>query len=130
MTQPIWGQHLILDLGACPRELLVNADHLRKWTLELVDGIGMKAFGAPQVEHFATQSHDAAGYTVVQLIETSNICAHFAENLGQVYIDIFSCKAFDNALAESICVKYFEPKIITRRVIERGSFNAHNGQAD
>ena len=59
MTQPIWGQHLILDLGACPRELLVNADHLRKWMLELVDGIGMKAFGAPQVEHFATHSHDA-----------------------------------------------------------------------
>ena len=48
MTQPIWGQHLILDLGACPRELLVNADHLRKWMLELVDGIGMKALGAPK----------------------------------------------------------------------------------
>ena len=82
----------------------------------------MKAYGEPQLEHFATHSFDAAGYTLLQLIETSNICAHFAENLGQVYIDIFSCKSFDNDDAVSVCRRYFEPEIIERHVLERGRF--------
>lgn len=116
----IWGQHLIIDLDGCPRERLVDADHLRKWVAELVETIEMKAYGEPLVEHFASHSHEAAGYTLLQLIETSNICAHFAENLGQVYIDVFSCKRFDNDIAVAVCRKYFEPRSVTTHLIERG----------
>jgi S-adenosylmethionine decarboxylase len=120
--QPIWGQHLILDLAGCPRDLLVDANHLRTWVADLVESIKMKAYGEPQLEHFATHSFDAAGYTLLQLIETSNISAHFAENLGQVYIDIFSCKRFDNDLAVEVCRKYFKPEIVEEHRIERGKF--------
>lgn len=122
--QPVWGQHLILDLAGCPRELLVDADHLRTWVKDLVDTIKMKAYGEPQLEHFATHSYDAAGFTLLQLIETSNICAHFAENLGQVYVDIFSCKTFDNEAAIACCRKYFEPETVEHHVLERGAFRA------
>ena len=117
---PIWGQHLVLDLAGCPRDRLVNADHLRAWVKDLIDAIKMKAYGEPQLEHFATHSFDAAGYTLLQLIETSNICAHFAENLGQVYIDIFSCKRFDNDIAVQVCRKYFAPETVQIHVLERG----------
>ena len=122
--QPIWRQHLIIDLAGCPRDRLIDADHLRSWVKDLVETIKMKAYGEPQLEHFATHSYDAAGYTLLQLIETSNICAHFAENLGQVYIDIFSCKAFDNDLAVACCRKYFEPEVVELHLIERGKFQA------
>jgi S-adenosylmethionine/arginine decarboxylase-like enzyme len=120
--QPIWGQHLILDLAGCPRALLTDADHLRAWVKDLIVTIKMKAYGEPQIEHFATHSFDAAGFTLLQLIETSNICAHFAENLGQVYIDIFSCKSFDNDAAVAVCRKYFEPEVVELHLIERGNF--------
>ncbi len=122
--QPVWGQHLILDLAGCPRERLVDADNLRAWVKDLVDTIKMKAYGEPQLEHFATHSYDAAGFTLLQLIETSNICAHFAENLGQVYIDIFSCKSFSNEDAVACCAKYFAPETVEQHVIERGAFRA------
>jgi S-adenosylmethionine/arginine decarboxylase-like enzyme len=91
---------------------------------DLIDTIKMKAYGEPQLEHFATHSFDAAGYTLLQLIETSNICAHFAENLGQVYIDIFSCKSFDNDAAVAVCRKYFEPEVVELHLLERGKFQA------
>ena len=116
----IWGQHLILDLSGCPRERLVDGSHIREWIAELVAAIKMKAYGEPILEHFATHSYDAAGYTLLQLIETSNICAHFAENLGQIYIDVFSCKRFDTQTAVSVCRKYFAPLHIELREIERG----------
>ena len=119
---PIWGQHLILDLAGCPRKLLTSADHIRAWVAELVDAIKMKAYGEPILEHFAEHSFDAAGYTLLQLIETSNICAHFAENKGQVYIDIFSCKRFDNDVAIDVCRKFFAPEAVETQSIERGRF--------
>ena len=117
-----WGQHLVLDFAGCPRHFLTEAGHLRAWVSELVDAIKMQAYGEPSVEHFATHSYESAGYTVIQLIETSNICAHFAENLGQVYIDIFSCKEFDNTIAEDVCRKYFAPKTVIATQLYRGAF--------
>jgi len=121
-TSRPWGQHLILDFAGCPRELLTDADHLRAWVKELVEVIKMKAYGEPSIEHFATDCFESAGYTLVQLIETSNICAHFAENLGQIYIDIFSCKRFDNDTAQEVCARYFEPTTIAATTLERGIF--------
>ncbi len=120
---PIWGQHLILDLGGCPREQLTAAGHIPNWVKELIGAIDMKAFGEPVLEHFASHSFDAAGFTLMQLIETSNISAHFAENLGQVYIDVFSCKRFDEQLAIEVCKKYFMPTELRSHSLERGLFN-------
>ena len=119
---PPWGQHLIVDFAGCPRHFLTEPGHLRAWVSELVAAIKMQAYGEPMVEHFATHSYESAGYTVIQLIETSNICAHFAENLGQVYIDIFSRKEFDNAVAEDVCRKYFAPNTVIATPLCRGAF--------
>ena len=128
MTKP-WGQHLILDLSGCSRHHLTDAEHLRAWIADLVTTIGMKAFGAPVLDHFGHDSHDAAGFTLMQLIETSNICAHFAENLGQVYVDIFSCKSFNALDAEILCRDYFHPTIVVATHLDRGVFNTQPAQA-
>ena len=85
----------------------------------------MVAYGEPVVEHFATHSHEAAGYTLLQMIETSNIAAHFAENIGQVYIDVFSCKAFDVEVALGICKKYFNPTQANMHNMDRGFHKAN-----
>lgn len=118
----IWGQHLILDFAGCPKEQLNDAENIRAWVKELVTAIDMKSFGEPVLEHFASHSFDAAGYTLMQLIETSNICAHFAENLGQVYIDIFSCKRFEVETAIEVCKRYFKPEQVQSHNLERGLF--------
>ena len=124
-----WGQHLILDLAGCPRERLICKDNLTRWVSALIESIEMKAYGEPVIEHFATHSHDAAGFTLLQMIETSNISAHFAENIGQVYIDIFSCKSFDNDTAKKVCAEYFAPSHVESHEITRGSFQNHLEQA-
>lgn len=121
-TQKPWGQHLVLDLNGCPRELLASKENILNWTKELVDTIDMVAYGDPIIEHFATHSHEAAGYTLLQMIETSNIAAHFAENIGQVYVDVFSCKTFDNQDAIDVCQKYFAPTEVLQHSMNRGIF--------
>ena len=123
-----WGQHLVLDFNGCPKELLEDKENILNWSKELVHAIDMVAYGAPVIEHFATHSHEAAGYTLLQMIETSNIAAHFAENIGQVYIDVFSCKAFDVEAALGICKKYFKPTQANIHNMDRGFHQANQAR--
>lgn len=106
-----WGQHLILDMADC-NENISRKESLRSFVTELVDAIDMVAYGEPIVEHFATHSQEAAGYSLVQLIETSAISAHFSDHNRDVYLDVFSCKPFDNDIVVQVVDKYFEPKNI------------------
>ena len=80
----------------------------------------MVAYGEPQIIHFGTG--ERAGYTLVQLIETSNICAHFAEHDNKAFIDVFSCKDFDPKIAEEIINNFFQPHNITTTVLEREAY--------
>ncbi len=119
LTQKAWGQHLVLDLGGCDRDAVTNPDTIRAFSAALVEAIEMTAYGEPIIEHFATHSPEAAGYSLVQLIETSNICAHFSDLTGDIYLDVFSCKPFSNEIALEVCVKFFNPKTVTQQTLMR-----------
>ena len=80
----------------------------------------MKAFGEPQIVHFG--SGNKAGYTLTQLIETSNICAHFVEETNDVYLDVFSCKDFKESDAKAVIYKYFKPQAIQSQTIIRQAY--------
>ena len=60
-----------------------------------------------------------SGYTLVQLIETSSITAHFSENTGSIYLNVFSCKEFDPDDAAMFCKKYFGANGMKKRFIVR-----------
>ena len=79
----------------------------------------MIAFGEPKLHHFATHNKDAAGYSLVQLIETSSITGHFVDKNGDCYIDIFSCKDFDVEVAKKVVNKFFSPKKIKITYLNR-----------
>ena len=117
-TENVWGQHLILDMGGCNGNI-TRKESIRAFVAELVDVIDMVAYGEPVIEHFATHNHEAAGYTLVQLIETSAISAHFSDHNRDVYLDVFSCKSVDGDRVLRVVDKYFEPKSIYMLSLER-----------
>ncbi|NGX32812.1 MAG: hypothetical protein K1060chlam4_00865, partial [Candidatus Anoxychlamydiales bacterium] len=55
---------------------------------------------------------DAAGFSFVQLIETSSITGHLVDKNGDAYIDIFSCKEFEIDPVKKVLNKFFAPKKI------------------
>src|SRR5262245_51794966 len=69
----------------------------------------MKAYGAPLLERFAEHLPEAAGYSLVQLIETSAITGHFCDLSGDAYIDIFSCKDFSVRNTSTSSRSYAKP---------------------
>lgn len=112
-----WGYHLILDSSRCAKSAIRSSDTISRFAKALVQKIDMVAYGDPQVVHFG--SGNKGGFTLVQLIETSNITAHFCEETDDMYLDVFSCKPFDPKDVESTVAYFFNPRHKTRRFFSR-----------
>ena len=115
----MWGQHLIVDMGGCDRDAVSDEATIRAFAQELVEAIDMTPFGEPTVAHFAKHNPKASGYTLVQLIETSSVTAHFAEQTGDIYLDVFSCKAFSDSVVLAVCQRYFLPTTVNHTTLSR-----------
>jgi S-adenosylmethionine/arginine decarboxylase-like enzyme len=116
-----WGYHLILDSAKCIPKTIRCKQNIYNFTTDLVKKIDMVPYGQPQIQHFG--SGNKAGYTLVQLIETSNICAHFVEETDDMYLDVFSCKPFEPKDVEHMVEKYFQPKNKTSTFLTRNASN-------
>lgn len=112
-----WGYHLIVNAANCDRKAVTDPSIITKFAKELVKRIDMVAYGEPQVVHFG--EGNKAGYTLVQLIETSNICAHLCDDSGDVYLDVFSCKTFDQNVVLQLVDDYFLPARVNTTYLER-----------
>lgn len=104
-----WGWHLLLDIKACDKTLITSEDNLRNFLTALIQRIDMVAYGDPIIKHFATHDPEKAGYSIVQLIETSNITGHFVDKNGDAYIDVFSCKPFQPQDVIDVVREFFAP---------------------
>lgn len=115
-----WGYHLILDVKGCEIEKAKNPQYIESFIKELVQVIDMIPFGDPQLVHFGELGDgQKAGWTVIQLIETSSIVGHFLDNNGDLYMDVFSCKGFEKSVVLDLLKKYFNPKNVKSMFLER-----------
>lgn len=112
-----WGYHLVADFSACDKNKITDKENVIAFAKNLVQAIEMVAYGEPQVVHFGTGNK--AGFTLVQLIETSNICAHFCNDTGDVYLDVFSCKKFDEHLAIRVFKEHFSHSSVVFEILHR-----------
>ena len=117
-----WGQDLLLNFAACPRQSLTNPTHTRAWTGNLIASIKMRAFGEPSIEHFATHSYGSARTIVTQLLDTPSIGTRFAEIPGRVFLDIFACTPLDDTETKEVCRTYFTPTMVAATPMSRGTF--------
>jgi S-adenosylmethionine/arginine decarboxylase-like enzyme len=106
LGQEVWGIASSIDIYDCDSEIIRNADAIRRFVVELCELIGMKRFGETQVVHFGEEER-VAGYSMVQLIETSLISAHFANLTSTTYLDVFSCKAYNPEVVRGFSQAYF-----------------------
>jgi len=106
IERKVWGIASAIDIYDCDPEKIRCAETIRRFVVELCELIEMKRFGETQVVHFG-EDERVAGYSMVQLIETSLISAHFANQTNTVYLDVFSCKPYDPEIVRSFSQLYF-----------------------
>jgi len=107
VEKSVWGIASSFDIYDCNPETIRDAEKIREFVVKLCELIEMRRFGDTQVVHFG-EDEKVAGYSMVQLIETSLISAHFANLTNTVYLDVFSCKPYDPAVVEEFAREYFE----------------------
>ncbi len=102
-----WGMSVSIDLHSADPKMMRDAKVITKFMKDLVKYIDMKAYGEPIVVNFG-DTPLVAGYSALQLIETSSLTAHFANSTNSIHLDIFSCKYFRPNQAALWCKEYFK----------------------
>jgi S-adenosylmethionine/arginine decarboxylase-like enzyme len=112
-----WGLSTSVDLQDCRPDTIRDAGQIRAYVIALCQLIGMQRYGDCQIVHFGEGR--VAGYSMIQLIETSLISGHFANDTNRAYLDIFSCKDYDPAAIEAFSKRFFGARTSTSVVTLR-----------
>lgn len=113
-----WGLSTAIDLGGCDPSAIRDAAHIARFVVALCDHIDMQRFGEPLIVRFGADPR-VCGYSLVQLIETSLIGGHFAEESNSAYIDIFSCKPYPPHDAAEFCRRWFGASSVRLKITLR-----------
>lgn len=117
----VWGYELIMDMHGIDASKITRKD-LTAFFVALCERIDMIRVGDPifwDAENDKDQYPEhLRGITAVQFIRTSNITGHFMAS-GDVYLNIFSCKEFDPAVAKEFTTHFFSAKRTIDRYLVR-----------
>lgn len=102
-----WGLYCSVDVHNCDPDIIRDAEMIKEYVRRLCELIEMKRFGETQVVHFG-EDEKVAGFSMIQLIETSLISGHFANLTGTSYIDVFSCKYYNPEVVAHFTLSYFK----------------------
>jgi len=114
-----FGPHLLAELRGCQWD--ATQERNVRWFLEsIVDVIGMKAIGKVHMDKY---HGDKAwhGYSATIHIQTSHVTAHFFDETGFVFLDIFSCRPFDVDHARDHIVRVLQPNAHAWQLLQRGA---------
>lgn len=114
-----YGKHSMYDIKKCKREKVQSIDNWKEFIDELVPAIDMVKHGELIIDRFGDSEEDI-GISGCQLILTSNVSFHTNDMHSCAYIDIFSCKDYNDDVVRNLIDKYFEPlqqnvQVILRR---------------
>ncbi len=121
---PVYGTELILDLHECDAskftresiesffENLCELINMERCDLHFWDDVGVP------VDEQQTDPK-TKGTSAVQFILTSTIVIHTLELLQTVYVNVFSCKAFDTDEAAEFVAAWFSSGDWTANVVTR-----------
>ena len=119
MSKP-WGWITCIDASGCDPFLINSPANFQKFVDELLEKIDMVRIGDLNVFWCQTNDPNKVGYSIYQLLQDSNISAHFCpEDNNSAYLDVFSCKEYDEKTVEEVFKKYFEPKKLKLTTIPR-----------
>ena len=113
-----WGLLTSIDLHNCDSATITDAEAIKRFVAELCERIDMKRYGECHVVNFG-EDEKVAGFSMFQLIETSNIAAHFANQTNTTYLDLFSCKCYSPRAVADFAKDFFKASDYTMTYVLR-----------
>lgn len=119
-----YGKELIMDLHDCDVSKFNRVD-IEDYIMQLCGLINMERGDLywwdyeDDSEGYRNAPPHLKGMSVVQFIMTSTIVIHTLDDLKKVYINIFSCKDFNENDVEHFTGIFFQGKVVTSKVVDR-----------
>ncbi len=115
----MYGKELILDMHDCDPTRFTKL-RIEAFMITLCEKIDMER----EVLHFwvidnPEQPDHLIGTSACQFIRTSNVVIHTLDKMRRVYLNIFSCKDFDQETAKAVCLNFFRGYIKNQTVVDR-----------
>ena len=117
----MYGKELILDIHNAdnyPNSTAAGKTHIEKFMIDLCGSIGMTRMDL----HFWVVNDPVLnlyGTTACQFINESSITIHTLDRFQKIYLNVFSCKDFDEEVVEDIVQDYFGGDIVGQTVVDR-----------
>lgn len=108
------GRHIVI-VGFGAPVLLGQQDVVRSLLTKLIDAVGMRMLGEPQLYEVAieiskmgqTPFEDEGGITGTAVLSTSHVAVHTWPVRGYAVLDMYSCRDFDCGVVEQIIHRNF-----------------------
>ncbi|MBT9169457.1 MAG: Polyamine aminopropyltransferase [Syntrophomonadaceae bacterium] len=115
-----YGIELIVDLYDCDYSIITSQKKLRQFAKEICEVIKMKPYGEPLIPDFGFSLSKTAGPSLVQLIESSSITAHYSPHWRLVCLNVFTCKSFDAEKTFKFVKEFFRSQRAVAHLLKRG----------
>lgn len=115
-----YGQELIIDLYGCDYSIISSREKLYRFAKEICRVIKMKPYGEPLIPDFGHSLSKTAGPSLVQLIESSSITAHYSPHWRLVCLNVFSCTSFDSSKTLKFAKDFFGAGRAVAFLLKRG----------
>lgn len=115
-----YGKELILDLHDCDSSKF-NRKDITTYFEELCKLIGMQREDLhfwdyeDDPEEYKKAPPHLKGTSAIQFIQTSSIVIHTLDDLGKIFINIFSCKDLFPAAVKMLTETWFKGKVINNK---------------
>jgi S-adenosylmethionine/arginine decarboxylase-like enzyme len=116
-----FGYELLLDLYDCKEGVCDDLPLCYKFLDEIVGYLGMEKQAPPNI--FFTDGArfpDKAGLSGWAPLVDSSIVIHTLSPKNYISIDIYCCNKFDTGKAKDFVKRFFSPKRMDEKFIERG----------
>lgn len=115
-----YGQELVVDLYDCDYSTISSRKKLYQFAKEICQVIGMKPYGEPFIPDFGHSMSKTAGPSLVQLIESSSITAHYSPHWRMICLNVFTCTSFDAKKTLQFAKKFFGSGRAAAFLLKRG----------
>lgn len=117
----VYGLHLMMRVSkVANRAALADGETISRFLVDLVDALGMNVLAGPMVTQEAGEPQ-RAGYSGVIILYESHAAIHTYSNLGEAFLDVFSCKPYPVDVVEEMMSEYFgEYEVVEQTTLGRG----------
>ena len=117
----VYGLHLMMRVSNVHnRAALSDGESINRFLIELVHELDMNVLAGPMVTQEAGEPQ-RAGYSGVIILYESHAAIHTYSNLGEAFLDVFSCKPYDVSRVEGVMNRYFgDFEIVEQTTLGRG----------